>query len=115
MKLRADLRYGTDGQAYITQVLNGPAVLKNLSAGGMCIQCNQFVIVAPGEKYTIDVLPEKNAQVERFSLDVESRWVCARINYCEMGFAIVVSPGTPAEAQLKRYLDFLAGHSRPVG
>lgn len=114
MKLRMNPRYEAGGQVYITQVLGDGAALKNLSECGLCIQCDQFISIAPNEKYTVDVLPEKNARVERFSLDVESRWVRAQIDHCESGFVIIVSPGTPGEARLKRYIGFLAGHSPPA-
>jgi hypothetical protein len=114
MGMRRGPRYESGGQVYITEVLDTRAVLKNLSACGLCIESEEFMNITPLSKYTVDVLPEKEANIKPFSVDVESKWIRTRKDRSESGFVIVVSPETSAEELLNKYLYFLSKHAKIV-
>jgi len=103
-----DTRFTSKGQVFISQVSNTEAVLKNLSASGLCIESNDLIEVLPKARYSIDIVPEKDSNIDKFSLEIESRWVKAKLKSSESGFVIVVPSGTSAKALLEQYLSFLS-------
>ena len=102
-------RFNSNGQAYISEVTNTDALLKNLSASGLCIESPGFIEVLPKNRYSIDIIPEKESNIDAFSLEIESRWVKAKMKTSESGFVIVVPPDTSAKTILQQYLDYLEG------
>jgi hypothetical protein len=114
MGTRKNPRYESGGQIYIAEVLDARAVLKNLSACGLCIESKEFMDIVPHSKYTVDVLPEKESNIKPFSVDIESKWIRTKKDHSESGFVIVVSPGTSAEEFLNEYLNFLSKHAKVV-
>ncbi|MCL1812076.1 MAG: hypothetical protein FWG29_00990 [Treponema sp.] len=103
-----DTRFTTSGQVFISEVTNTDALLKNLSSSGLCIETKGFMDVLPKTRYSIDIVPEKEANMEKFPLEVESRWVKAKMKSSESGFVIVVPPGTTGKTLLEQYLGYLA-------
>jgi len=103
-----DTRFSSKGQVFISQISNTEALLKNLSASGLCIKSEGFMEVIPKTRYSIDVVPEKDSNIDKFSLEIESRWVRAKMKASESGFVIVVPPGTTAKSLFEQYLQFLA-------
>ena len=101
-------RFTSKGQVYISQVSNTEAVLKNLSASGLCIESHDFIDVLPKTRYSIDIVPEKDSNIDKFSLEIESRWVKAKMKSSESGFVIVVPSGTSAKVLFEQYLNFLS-------
>jgi hypothetical protein len=115
MGTRRDSRYTSKGQVYIAAVLDANAVLKNLSSSGLCIESKEFMNIAPHSKYTVDVFPEKEANIKPFTLDIESKWIRTKKDLSESGFVIIIPPGTSAKELLAEYLDFLSQHAKLVG
>jgi len=107
-------RFKTKGQVYISKVVNTEALLKNLSMSGLCIQSSDFMDILPKNRYSVDIVPEKGSNIDRFSLEIESRWVKTKMKSNESGFVIVVPPGTSGETLLERYLHFLASQPGAV-
>ena len=104
-------RFTSKGQVYISEVTNTDALLKNLSASGLCIESAGFMDVLPKSRYSIDIIPEKESHIDQFSLEIESRWVKAKLNASESGFVIVVPPGSAGKIFLEQYLKFLASQA----
>ena len=103
-----DTRFNSNGQVFISQVTNTDALLKNLSTSGLCLESPGFMDVVPKSRYSIDIIPEKEANMEKFSLEIESRWVKQKMKSSESGFVIVVPPGTEGKTILEQYLDYLS-------
>ena len=101
-------RFNSNGQVFISQVSNTDALLKNLSDSGLCIESSDVIEVLPKTRYSIDIIPEKESKVEAFSLEIESRWVKAKMKTSESGFVIVVPPDTSVKAMLEQYLHYLS-------
>jgi hypothetical protein len=114
MGARKSPRYESRGQVYIAEVLDTKAVLKNLSACGLCVESEEFMDIAPHSQYTVDVLPEKESNITPFSLDIESKWIRTQRDHSESGFVIIIPPGTSAEELFDKYLNFLSKHSKIV-
>ncbi|MDR2049537.1 MAG: hypothetical protein LBP69_08795 [Treponema sp.] len=112
MGMREKPRYESKGQVYIAEVLDTNAVLKNLSACGLCIESKEFMNIVPHSKYTVDVLPEKESNVHPFTIDIESKWIRTKKDRSESGFVIVIPPGTSGEELLNEYLTFLSKHAK---
>ena len=106
-----DTRFNSKGQVFISEVPNTDALLKNLSASGLCIKSQGYMDILPNTRCSIDIIPEKDSKLEKFSLEIESRWVKAKLNSSESGFVIVVPSGTSGKELLEDYLTYLA--SRP--
>jgi hypothetical protein len=112
MGTRKTPRFETRGKVYIAEVLDTDAIVKNLSASGLCLESPEFMNVVPNAKYTVDLVPEKESEMDPFKIDIESRWVRTTQAKSESGFVIVVPPGTPGESLLKQYLEFLEQHAK---
>jgi len=101
-------RYQAKGQVYIAEVPNTAALLKNLSTTGLCIESTGFMEVIPKERYSVDIVPEKDSNINQFSLDIETRWVRTKMKSSESGFVILIPPGTSGHAALEKYINYLA-------
>ena len=87
-----NVRYQSKGQVYIAEVPNTDALLKNLSSSGLCIESSNLMDVLPKERYSIDIVPEKESNIDQFSLEIETRWVKTKMKSSESGFVIVIPP-----------------------
>jgi hypothetical protein len=112
--MRKNPRYESRGQVYIAEVLDTSAVLKNLSASGLCIESKEFMDIIPNSKYIIDVFPEKEANINPFKVAIESKWIRTKKERSESGFIIVIPPGTSGNDLLNEYLNFLSKHAKIV-
>ena len=101
-------RFTSNGQVFISQVTNTDALLKNLSESGLCIESAEVMDVLPKTRYSVDIIPEKESHIDAFSLEIESRWVKAKMKTSESGFVIVVPPDTSVKAMLEQYLHYLS-------
>ena len=106
-----DNRYHAKGKVYIAEVPNTEALLKNLSANGLCIQSPGFMEVVPKTHFSLSIVPEEGSNLGKFDINVESRWVKAKMKSSESGFAIVFPPGSSGKEALEQYLRFLAAGS----
>jgi hypothetical protein len=114
MAVRKDPRYHSKGKIFFAEVPNTDAVIQNLSASGLCIKSAQFIDVVPNAKYQMDLVPEEESNLEKFTVDVESRWIRTRARRSESGFVIVIPPGKPGNVLLDKYLEYLALQSEPI-
>ena len=101
-------RFTSNGQVFISEVSNTDAMLKNVSASGLCMESKGFMDVVPNTRYSVDIIPEKDANLDKFSLEIESRWVKAKMKSSESGFVIIIPPGTSGKTLLEQYIGFLA-------
>jgi hypothetical protein len=89
-------------------VFEGEALLKDISITGCCIECTMQVDIKPHREYKIEILPESTANIGKFELAVESRWVRVSAYSCEAGFAVIASPKGKL---FQRYVDYLSWRS----
>jgi hypothetical protein len=114
MASRKDPRYPSKGQVFIAEVPNTEAVIQNLSTGGFCIKSSQFIDVVPNANYQIDVVPEEDANMGKFTINAVSKWIRTQTQRSESGFVIVIPPGNPGKELLDKYLEYLAQQSAPL-
>jgi hypothetical protein len=105
---RRNIRYPSLARAVIPEIVDGEALLKDISITGCRVEYTVFVDVKPNVHYTVQILPDSAARIEPFELFVESRWVHAGGYSCEIGFAITASP---KGRDFLRYVDYLAWRS----
>ncbi|MDR3139283.1 MAG: PilZ domain-containing protein [Treponema sp.] len=108
---RKHIRYRTLVKACIIGVPDGDVIVKDLSVTGCRIEAATYISIAPNTTYTLEVTPEHAAKIGKFELSVESRWMRAGIDSCEIGFAILASPKGKF---FERYVDYLAWQSSKV-
>ena len=100
-------RFNSNGQVFISQVANTDVLLKNLSASGLCIESQKLMEIVPNTRVSVDIVPEKESNIDKFSLEIESRWIKTKLRSSESGFIIVVPPGTSGRTLLEQYLKYL--------
>ena len=105
---RENSRHSTLARARIPSVFDGEALLKDLSITGCCIEYNTSLDVKSNTEYSMEIIPEKAAQIESFKLLVASRWIKSGTFSCEIGFSIV-SP--PKGKLFQRYVDYISWRS----
>ena len=106
--LRKSARFPAHARVRIPKVFDGEALLKDLSITGCGIESTVYLDVKPGIRYSMEIIPEKSSDVDKFNLEVESRWVRAQDYSCEIGFSIVASP---KGKHFQRYVDYLSFRS----
>jgi hypothetical protein len=85
--------------------MNSEALLKDISVSGCCVTSDDFLDVVPKTRYIIDITPEKGAHIEKFELDIESRWIRTNKLFSESGFIIAIRP---EDRRLEQYVEYLA-------
>ncbi|MDR2553563.1 MAG: PilZ domain-containing protein [Treponema sp.] len=113
MALRKETRYPAKGEVYIAEVRNTDAVVKNLSASGLCIESSKFMEIIPRSRYVAEITPDEDSGIGKFSVELESRWIRTSRQTSESGFVIVLPPGAPGYELLKQYIDYLASAPPP--
>jgi hypothetical protein len=108
---RNNIRYHTIAKARLKGIIEGDAILKDLSITGCCIECTMHVDIFPEVQYKLEVIPEKIAKIGKFDLSVESKWKRSGEYSCEIGFSIVASPKGKL---FERYVDYLSWRSSAV-
>jgi len=81
------------------------ASLRDMSSNGLSIKCNGFIDIEPHSPYVIAIIPEKETNLEKFRLEIESRWIKVNKFRMESGFSVIVPFD---EKGFKDYLDYLA-------
>jgi hypothetical protein len=108
---RKNVRYPTLARAVISEIVDGEALLKDLSITGCRVEYTMFVDVKPNVHYRVQILPDSAARIDSFDLLVESRWVRADGYSCEIGFVITASP---KGREFQRYVDYLTWRSTAI-
>jgi len=81
------------------------ASLRDLSTHGLSIKCDGYIDIEPNSPYVIAIIPEKETNLDRFRLEIESRWVKLNKFQMESGFSVIVPFN---EQGFKDYLEYLA-------
>jgi len=102
---RRSPRYGAMARAFISGVLQGECLLKNISITGCCVECTGAADIQPKTRYELKIKPEAASHIGSFQLEVECKWVRNDNYTAELGFAIVASP---KGKKFQRYVDYLA-------
>ncbi|MDR0624808.1 MAG: PilZ domain-containing protein [Treponema sp.] len=101
---RKNLRYRTLAHARMPGVLDGENLLKDLSVTGCCVECTSCADIKPDNQYQIEILPESAANIGKFELTVQVKWVRFGEYASEVGFIITASP---KGRLFQRYVDYL--------
>ena len=80
-------------------------LLKDISITGCRIELPANLTIEPNTHYKLKIIPESEAEIESFLLDVEPRWLGAEHSSSEIGFSITKSP---KGKQFQRYVDYLS-------
>ena len=104
--MRNELRFLSNALVYVVDKSNkeAEASLRDLSEHGLSIKCENYINVEPNSSYVVAVIPEEEAKIGKFQLEIESKWVKLNKLQMESGFSVVVSFG---EKEFKDYLEYL--------
>ncbi len=106
---RKNVRFPAHARVRIPKVFEGEALLKDLSITGCGIECTMFVDVKPGAQFSMEIIPEVMSNIDKFDIQVESRWIRTGDYSCEIGFSIIASP---RGKHFQRYVDYLSFRSQ---
>jgi hypothetical protein len=101
-------RYRTSAGAAIPGILKGDSKLINISITGCCVECTSHKDIKNNKRYRLEIIPESAAEIEKFTLLVECKWIRDKEGSSQIGFSITSSPKGKA---FKRYVDYLAYRS----
>jgi hypothetical protein len=105
---RKNVRYQTIARVCIPGVLEGDALLKDISITGCSIESTAFADIQTNTPYMLEVKPEAASKIAKFELSVEVRWLKTSGDSYEAGFMVTASP---KGKQFERYVDYLAWRS----
>jgi len=110
---RKNPRYKTQARARIPNILEGENLVRDISITGCCIQYpvidySVLAEIKPETVYQLEIMPEKNAKIDNFVLEVEVKWLSSIGDSGIIGFNVVASPKGD---QFQRYVDYLAYRS----
>ena len=104
-ELRKNARYKTLAKVKIKECGEEEFTLKDLSVTGCRIECSAETEIVPQRHYKLEILPESEAEIEKFFLNAESKWIRLKSDSCEAGFNTSESP---KGKQFQRYVDYLS-------
>ena len=104
--MRSELRFVSDAFVYVVDEANNEtkAQLRNLSEHGLGIKADGYIDIEPKSSYVIAVIPEKESNLEKFQMEIESRWIKLSRSKMESGFSILVHFN---EKEFKEYLEYV--------
>jgi len=105
--MRNELRFLSKALVYVIDESEkeSEANLRDLSRHGLSIQTENYIDIAPLAPYVIIVIPEKETNMEKFQLEIESKWVKLNKTQMESGFSVMVAFD---EKEFQDYLAYLA-------
>ena len=106
---RKNPRYQSLAHVRIPGVSGGENILKDISVTGCCVECTGEADLRAGTQYHIEIQPEQLANIDKFKLTVERKWVQSGDYSTEIGFFILASP---KGRQFQRYVDYLSYRSQ---
>jgi hypothetical protein len=103
--MRKEYRFLSKAQIYIaTDNSEIKAELRDISIHGLSIKSVDFLNIVPNTVYKIAIIPENEAAVGKFHLEIQSRWIKMKNLTVESGFSLM----TPLdEAEFEQYLQYL--------
>jgi hypothetical protein len=81
---------------------DGQALISNININGFCMTSKTYVEISPGQTYTMQIIPEPEAQLATIEMQVEVRWTRVTETDFKAGFKIVSS-----NHALQSYLTYL--------
>jgi hypothetical protein len=105
MEQRKNSRFLTTAKVEITEFGRKKFQLKDLSVTGCRIEFPIDTEIILDMQFSIKIIPEKEAKIDSFSINAESKWIRVSSNSYEAGFLITESP---KGKQFQRYVDYLS-------
>jgi hypothetical protein len=113
--MRNELRFLSNALVYVVDESKNEtkASLKDLSMHGLSIESKEYINIEPNSPYVVAIIPEAETNLEKFQLDIESRWVKLNKSKMESGFSVLVPFD---KAEFDKYLEYLAmnGNARTL-
>jgi len=105
--MRNELRFLSNALVYMVDESEKEttASLRDVSQHGLSIKSDNYLEIEPNSPYVIVIVPEKETNIEKFRLDIESKWVKINKSQMESGFSVMVPFG---EKEFQDYLEYLA-------
>ena len=105
--MRNELRFVSNARVYVVDDDKNetPATLSDLSKSGLAIESEAFLDIEPSSKYVIVIVPEEETNIDKFQLEIESRWVKLSKSSMKSGFSVLLPFD---EDEFQEYLEFLA-------
>ena len=105
--MRNELRFLSNALVYVVDESKKEteASLRDLSLHGLSIKSDDFINVEPNSSYVIAIIPEKETNLKKFQLEIESRWVKINKSKMESGFSVMVPFN---QKEFNEYLEYLA-------
>ena len=105
--MRNELRFVSNALVYVVDESRqeAEAELRDLSSHGLSIKCDDYISIEPNSSYVIAIVPEKETNIDKFMLEIKSRWVKVNKSRMESGFSVLVPFD---EKEFKDYLEYLA-------
>ena len=104
--MRNELRFLSNALVYMVDESQKEteASLRDLSIHGLSIKCEDYIDIEPNSPYVIAIVPEKETNMEKFKLEIKSRWVKVNKSQMESGFSVLVPFN---EKEFNDYLEYL--------
>jgi len=102
---RKNSRFLTIAKVVIKEFGKEEFQLKDLSITGCRLEYPIDTEITLDKRFSLEIIPETEAKIKSFSIEVESKWVRLSSNSCEAGFMITESP---KGKQFQNYVDYLS-------
>jgi len=102
---RNHIRFKALAKVRILDTNLGEALLSDLSITGCKVECTSYAGFELKKQYKLEIIPESDADIGVFELQVESMWIETADYSCEIGFSII---GSPKGKLFERYVDYLS-------
>jgi hypothetical protein len=102
---RKDTRFSTIANVVIKELGKEVFQLKDLSITGCRLEYPIDTEISLDKRFSLEVIPEKDAKIKPFLITAESKWIRVSSNSCEAGFMITESP---KGKQFQNYVDYLS-------
>ena len=104
--MRDELRFLSNAFVYVVDEAEKEtkAELRDLSQSGLSIKSDSYIDIEPNSSYVIAIIPEKESNLEKFKLEIETRWIKLNKSRMESGFSVIVPFD---QREFKDYLEYL--------
>jgi hypothetical protein len=102
---RSHTRYRSFARVKFQGIVGGDNLLKDISVTGCRVECTSLSDIQLDTPYVLEVIPEANARIGRFELEVKAVWLSPSGYSGDAGFSITASPRGKL---FQRYVDYLS-------
>jgi hypothetical protein len=114
--MRSELRFLSNALVYLADDSSkeAQANLHDISGKGLRIKSEEFIDIEPNSSYVIAIIPEKETNIDKFKLEIESRWIKLNKFRMESGFSVIVPFD---QKEFENYLEYLSEKAKepPAG